>query len=258
MVAGKPNPFNKYAQYYGTQKPPLIIKDAKGRWMPAKIWPHSVGNIKKDIPPSGSIQFRWPEGETRDAYYVIGTVDNLPANNKHLLWLEIEQAAHPFGKARPCDSCHKENQVSISTWEYYGYQGAEPFEGTYTLLADKTGLYIRGISNTTPIELLEGSQLSDFAPWLFVKDKWSVPGDFSIKTDREKYNDYLGRYDASYGWFLKILDNGQFEVVPPVRSGFQVHGEIRDMEVVTVGKKRMVLVGINNQKPEVFLINDID
>ena len=66
---------------------------------------------------------------------------------------------------------------------------------------------------------------------------------------------YLGRYDASYGWFLKILDNGQFEVVPPVRSGFQVHGEIRDMVVVTVGNKRMVLVGINNQKPEVFVLN---
>ncbi|MFN3395554.1 MAG: hypothetical protein ACK4Z9_02005 [Thermodesulfovibrionales bacterium] len=187
-VADKPNPFKKYSLYYGIQKPPIIMKDQKGIWMPVKIWPHSVGNIKEDVVPSKGLMFRWPRGETRDAYYVIGTFDNLPSNNKHLLWLEIEQAAHPFGKARDCESCHKsERQVAISTWRFEDDQGAEPFNGSHRIVADKDSLRIEGLKNTTPLNLLEGARLEDFASWVYLKDKWVMPGDFSIKTDRAKY-----------------------------------------------------------------------
>lgn len=187
-VADKPNPFKKYSLYYGIQKPPIIIKDQKGIWMPVKIWPHSVGNIKEDVRPSKGLMFRWPRGETRDAYYVIGTFDNLPSNNKHLLWLEIEQAAHPFGKARDCESCHSsERQIAISTWRFEDDQGAEPFNGTHRIVADRESLRIEGLRNTTPIKLLEGAKLEDFASWVYLKDKWVMPGDFSIKTDRAKY-----------------------------------------------------------------------
>lgn len=187
-VADKPNPFKKYSLYYGIQKPPIIMKDQKGIWMPVKIWPHSVGNIKEDVSPSKGVMFRWPKGETRDAYYVVGTFDNLPSNNKHLLWLEIEQASHPFGKARDCESCHKsERQISISTWRFEDEQGAEPFNGSHRIVADSDSLRIEGLKNTTPINLLEGSRLEDFASWVYLKDKWVMPGDFSIKTDRGKY-----------------------------------------------------------------------
>lgn len=187
-VADKPNPFKKYSLYYGIQKPPIIMKDQKGIWMPVKIWPHSVGNIKEDVSPSKGVMFRWTKGETRDAYYVIGTFGNLPSNNKHLLWMEIEQAAHPFGKARDCESCHRsERQIAVSTWRFEDDQGAEPFDGSHQIVADKDSLRIVGLKNTTPINLLEGARLEDFAPWVYLKDKWVVPGDFSIKTDRAKY-----------------------------------------------------------------------
>ncbi len=192
LIAGKPNPFKKFSLYYGIQKPPILMKDQKGTWMPVKIWPHSVGNIKNDVPPSPSIQFRWPDGETRDAYYTIGTFDGLPGNNKHLLWLEIEQAAHPFGKSRTCESCHKEKQVSVSAWEFEDDQGAEPFSGTHRIIADRQSLRIEGIKNTTPIKLIHGSKMEDFATWIYLKDKWKAPGDFSIKTDKEKYKKSLG------------------------------------------------------------------
>ncbi len=205
LVADRPNPFNKYTYYYGFQTPPILLKDQKGKWMPVKIWPHSVGNIKNDIPGSPSIQFRWPEGETKDAYYIIGTVDGLPANNKHLLWLEIEQAAHPFGKSRSCESCHEEKQLSVSTWEFYDYQGAEPFEGSYKIIADRNGISIQDMTNTTEIELIDGYELSDFASWLYLKDKWVIPGDFSIKTDKKKYRDYL-EIDKNSVKILKTLD----------------------------------------------------
>jgi len=194
LVAEKPNPFKKYAYYYGVQRPPILIRDQKGKWMPVKIWPHSVGNIRRDVRPSPSIQFRWPDGETRDAYYIVGTVDGLPANNKHLLWLEIEQAAHPFGKARSCKSCHGEKQTSVSTWEFYDYQGAEPFKGGHVIEADNKGIRIKDMKNTTPIKVMDGYNLADFASWLYLEDKWAMPGDFSIKTDRTKYDKYRRIY----------------------------------------------------------------
>ncbi|MBF0320568.1 MAG: hypothetical protein HQL01_12275 [Nitrospirae bacterium] len=190
-IAGNPNPFKKYALYYGIQSPPIIVKDQTGIWRPYKIWPHSVGNIKEDVPPSPALMFHWPKGETHDAYYITGTVDNLSANNKHLLWLQLDQAAHPFGRARSCASCHAKNQTAQSTWEFFDNYGAYPFNGQHRIVADSQGLRIEGMKNTTPIELMDGARLEDFASWLFFKDKWKVPGDFSIKTDMDMYNKYL-------------------------------------------------------------------
>ncbi len=206
IVAEKPNPFKKYSLYYGIQEPPILLKDQMGIWRPYKIWPHSVGNMKNDVPPSPSIQYRWPNGETPDAYFIIGTVDGLPANNKHLLWLQIEQAAHPFGQARGCDSCHVEKQVSISNWEFYDNYGAEPFHGEHKIIADKESLRIEDLRNTTPIELMEGFRLEDFASWIHLKGQWRAPGDFSIKAEKNKYKNYLeisNRTSAK----LKVLDN---------------------------------------------------
>ncbi|GBE03053.1 hypothetical protein BMS3Bbin06_01621 [bacterium BMS3Bbin06] len=195
-VAEERNPFHKYSLYYGIQTPPIIMKDQKGKWMPVKVWPHSVGNIKKDVPPADKVRFRWPEGETRDAYYMVGTVDNLPANNKHLLWVEFEQAAHPFGKARTCDSCHSsETQVSESTWKFYDDDGSEPFSGKHTIIAGAKGLFFRDMKNTSPIKPYPQSKISDFASWIYLKDKWVVPGDFSIKADRKKYQKYKDLYN---------------------------------------------------------------
>lgn len=212
IIAGKENPFKKYSLYYGIQSPPIIIKDQKGRWMPVKIWPHSVGNIRQDVRPSERIMFRWPNGETRDAYYVIGTFSLAERNNnKHLLWLEIEQASHPYGKARSCESCHKDKQVAISTWEFMDDQGVtEPFKGGYKIIADKNGLRVIDMRNTTPIKLMEGYKLEDFASWIFFKDKWQMPGDFSIKTEKAKYYKYLAiskDIDREIKILAKMLDS---------------------------------------------------
>ncbi|KJR42165.1 cytochrome c family protein [Candidatus Magnetoovum chiemensis] len=188
-VSHKANPFKKYSLYYGIQKPPILVKDQNKIWRPYKIWPHSVGNYKDDAPPSPSLQFRWQKAETNDAYYIVGTFDNLPDNNKHLLWLQLDQASHPYGKARICADCHSSSfQQSESSWEFFDNYGAEPFNGQHKIIADANSLRITDMENTTPISLMDGSNLSDFASWIYLKDKWSVPGDFSIKTDRGKYS----------------------------------------------------------------------
>lgn len=221
-VAGKPNPFKKYSLYYGIQSPPILMRDQKGKWMPVKVWPHSVGNIKAEIPSSPSLQFRWPDGETRDAYYTIGTFDNLPENNKHLLWVEIEQAAHPFGKRRTCESCHNsESQSASSEWEFYDNEGAEePFTGGHKIIADSTGLRFTDMKNTSEIKPKPGSKLSDFASWVYLKDKWKVPGDFSIKADGKKYNKYKELY-ASLKKRIERLDSLSEDLDPKQKRQYR-------------------------------------
>jgi hypothetical protein len=198
IIAGEKNPFKKYSLYYGIQSPPILIKDQKGKWIPVKIWPHAVGNIKVDIKPSEKLNFRWPDGKTKDAYYIIGTFslegNDIDRNNKHLLWFELQQVSHPFGKARSCDSCHKDEegkQIVYSKWEFMDDQGAEPFNGEYKIVADRSGIRIADMKNTTPIKLIDGYKLEDFASWLFFKDKWQMSGDFSINVERGKYKRYL-------------------------------------------------------------------
>lgn len=210
MVAGRENPFKKYGLYYGIQSPPILIKDQNDKWIPVKVWPNSVGNIKPDVSPSEKLMFRWPDGETRDAYYIVGTFD-AAANNNHLLWLEIQQVSHPYGNARSCESCHKQSadssqQTAVSSWEFMDDQGAEPFKGGYKIIADRDGLRITDMKNTTPIKLMEGYKLEDFASWIFFKDKWKMPGDFSIKAEREKYNKYLALSKA-IDKELKIMES---------------------------------------------------
>jgi len=184
------------------------MKDQQGIWMPVKVMPHAVGNIKQKVQPSSQVNFRWPAGETRDAYYIVGTFDGLPENNNHLLWLEIQQTAHPFGKGRSCESCHREQQTSMSTWEFLDGQGTEEtFTGAYEIVADPMGLFIQNMRNTSPIRVFEDYNLSDFASWVYLKDKWRMKGDFSIKTDESKYRLYLDKYQTLAAKLKKIDQN---------------------------------------------------
>ena len=197
------------------------MKDQKGIWMPVKIMPHAVGNIKQKVSPSSTVQYRWPAGETKDAYYIVGTIDGLPENNNHLLWLEIQQAAHPFGKGRSCESCHQKQQTSVSAWEFLDGQGTEEtFTGIYEIVADQNALLIRNMQNTSPIKPFEDYNLSDFASWLFLKDKWRIKGDFSIKTDEVKYRLYLEKHQALADR-LKILDQNAEHLDRKTRQRYQ-------------------------------------
>ncbi len=180
--------FKKYSLYYGMQKPLFLMKDQRGIWFPVKIFPHILGNFGKDLSPTG-IKFRWPDGETRDMYAILGTFDGLPSANKHLLWLQIEEVSHPLGKARDCKSCHRSAQITHSRWKYEDTQGAEPFEGGYKIIGDKNGLRIVDFWHEK-INVLNGFEISDFASWIYLKDKWFVPGDFSIRVDEKKYKKY--------------------------------------------------------------------
>ncbi len=56
----------------------------------------------------------------------------------------------------------------------------------------------------------------------------------------------VGIYDASYGVLLKGNGKGDFTALPAQQSGINIRGAVRDIKVVKVGKKKIILVTQNN------------
>jgi hypothetical protein len=62
-----------------------------------------------------------------------------------------------------------------------------------------------------------------------------------------------GRYDASYGCFLKGLKNKTFKTIPPVISGFKIDGDVKDMKMITTANnEKYIVVAVNNDYMKVF------
>ena len=74
-------------------------------------------------------------------------------------------------------------------------------------------------------------------------------------------NDYqsdvmTGRYDASYGCFLKGSSKKTFTSVPPVQSGFIIKGDVKDMALIKLANgEKMILTAVNNDSMRVFRVN---
>ena len=64
-----------------------------------------------------------------------------------------------------------------------------------------------------------------------------------------------GRYDASYGCFLRGSNTKSFAPVSPVKSGFILNGDVKDMELITLpNQEKIILVAVNNDLMRVFKI----
>jgi hypothetical protein len=65
-----------------------------------------------------------------------------------------------------------------------------------------------------------------------------------------------GRYDASYGCFLRGSSNKSFIPVPQVKSGFILNGDVKDLSLIQLSNgNKMVLAAVNNDSLRVFSIN---
>ena len=62
----------------------------------------------------------------------------------------------------------------------------------------------------------------------------------------------VGRYDASYGLFLKGNGDGSFKAIAPKDSGLLLEGEIRDFALLKKGKTDVILVVRNNDSLQAF------
>lgn len=64
-----------------------------------------------------------------------------------------------------------------------------------------------------------------------------------------------GRYDASYGLFLKGDGRGHFTPFPPTKSGFIVDGDVKSMAPVFDAKgKEYIIVAVNDDKMKCFAV----
>jgi hypothetical protein len=65
-----------------------------------------------------------------------------------------------------------------------------------------------------------------------------------------------GRYDASYGCFLKGSSKNVFQFVPNVVSGFKLNGDVKDMAIIRTAKnEKRIIVAVNNDSLRVFKVN---
>ena len=65
-----------------------------------------------------------------------------------------------------------------------------------------------------------------------------------------------GRYDASYGCFLRGSAEKKFVSVPPVKSGFILNGDVKDLSIICLSNgMQIVLAAVNNDSLRVFSIN---
>ncbi len=67
----------------------------------------------------------------------------------------------------------------------------------------------------------------------------------------------VGRYDASYGAFLKGMGNGKFMSIPTRETGLFMDGQIRDLKIIQVKGKPTLMVVRNNALPQFFTINTL-
>jgi enediyne biosynthesis protein E4 len=64
-----------------------------------------------------------------------------------------------------------------------------------------------------------------------------------------------GRYDASYGLFLKGSKDRTFQFIPSAKSGLIVAGDVKDMELIPLSNhEKILLVAVNNDSLRVFKI----
>jgi len=193
-LAGVATPYFKFKAYYGYMPQPILIKNQNGRWIPVKPFPMAVMN-QKASPFQPGLHWRYPAAlpdlkRTDDAWGYVGLYGGLPDNNKALLWIQMDKLSHKLGKSRSCDSCHGSpdgSQLQKVTWEYSD-PGAFPFNGRHEVFANRSGLFVKGMSSDK-IEPEEGYSLSAFAPWVYLKDAWLIRGDFALPVikDRKKY-----------------------------------------------------------------------
>ncbi|MDY0212661.1 MAG: hypothetical protein RBR06_06620 [Desulfuromonadaceae bacterium] len=124
-----------------------------------------------------------PSGQhVNDAFIVTGTRDDLPQNNKALLWIQMDKMSHALGEARSCASCHTSHaQVAESNFTFANNKDVQqPFTGSYTIIADAEGMRFENLK-TSPIIPTAQRHIADFAPFTYFPDGWNVAGiDFSI------------------------------------------------------------------------------
>lgn len=218
---GQPNTYTKHKEYYGVRSQPTLIKHPdRGVWVPLKPYPMGVLNIKKDVAASGlmtraikgtavagntaigepeSFMVARSGADVNDMYIINGTFPGFK-NNKILAWIQMDKMSHALGKARECASCHASHEQKATSWYTYNNMNdvQKPFSGSYTLTANKNGLFFTNFISESPLPV-KGQDRESFAPYLQDSTIWNVQGiDFSIPFDKKRYDSAQGEHAVLY------------------------------------------------------------
>ncbi|MBQ4913794.1 VCBS repeat-containing protein [Maribacter sp. MMG018] len=68
----------------------------------------------------------------------------------------------------------------------------------------------------------------------------------------------VGRYDASYGAFLKGMGNADYKTQHSINTGLLLDGQIRDFAKLKVQDKSILIAGRNNMAPQLFELLKIE
>ncbi len=80
--------------------------------------------------------------------------------------------------------------------------------------------------------------------------------DLLLAGNEYQTNVMTGRYDASYGCFLKGGPDKKFTSVPPAESGFVLDGDVKSMAMIRLSNgEKIILAAVNNDSLRVFSVN---
>ncbi|MEM1324951.1 MAG: VCBS repeat-containing protein [Bacteroidota bacterium] len=115
------------------------------------------------------------------------------------------------------------------------------------LMSSENGYALQALPRAAQTSPIYGIQVDDF----------DADGQLDVLIGGNFYNakPEVGRYDAGYGLLLKGNEDGAFDAIAPKVSGFQVNGEVRDMEGIEIDGKSSVLVARNSERIAIFGLN---
>ncbi len=80
--------------------------------------------------------------------------------------------------------------------------------------------------------------------------------DLLLAGNEYQTNVMTGRYDASYGCFLKGGADKKFKSVSPAKSGFVLDGDVKSMALIRLKNgEKIILAAVNNDSLRVFSVN---
>jgi enediyne biosynthesis protein E4 len=80
--------------------------------------------------------------------------------------------------------------------------------------------------------------------------------DLLLAGNEYQSNVMTGRYDASFGCFLKGSADKKFIPVPPAESGFVLDGDVKSMAMIRLSNgEKIILAAVNKDSLRVFSVN---
>lgn len=147
-----------------------------------------------------------------------------------------------FAKTTFSEMFGKDELIGVGRWQVQSFESA--------------WIENQGDSNYIFRALPKG--LQDSPIYGFCVDDFDGDGHQDVLAVGNFYKNQLdiGKFDASYGHFLKGDGKGNWKEISPKLSGFAVRGEARDIrEIRTTNNDNLIIVSINNDSIQAFKVN---